>query len=551
MNDILWRLIFVASFLCSWPARGEDVFIPAAGQSSTGPKLFVVTIAVASFSDSFWQGLKWPLKDGEAVAQQIGMGIKRPVVVRGLRGEKATLLGVRKLLTDLEREVGPDDQLVLYVSTHGTIVARTDTSFEPSTVLYDSNHDRVESTTLTHSELRQRVDAMRSRHKAVILATCHSGFGKSRLTPDVQTALLRNKGDVEDALERDGDSEGALILTAAARGETALEDDRLGGDVYTSYLLEGLKAGDRNQDGAVSVIEAHDYAREHTIAFTKGKQRPTLEAKLIGKGDFALAGREKGKGLPVVYGYDPSLNALAAKSGTRSKTGFPGAMVLSRGKNVIELIEVASEEVVGRIAVVAGDGEQIDVRELLEGPRISIGIGPALITPPNGDGLGRVSGGIFGPGLAVDGIARLGGESDGVGSVVGLHYRQFQTGHHPVRNGIDGRVEARSVGISLGLAKSLSFRQSMSLSGVVSRDSYRLELEDKNGRASSSDDATSMGAGFLGRWQARLPGQVWAGVELGRYWSRADFGATGRMDAQRWEVGVQAGWLLGGRGEVP
>ena len=180
-----------------------------------------------------------------------------------------------------------------------------------------------------------------------------------------------------------------------------------------------------------------------------------------------------------------------------------------------------------------------------------MGVGPVLIIPTNSDGLGRVSGGRFGPGLAIDGLARVGMETDGFGSVVGLHYRQFQTGHHPVRNGIDGRVGARSAGVSLGLSKSLSFRQVATLSGLVSRDSYRLELEDKNGRASSSDEATSMGSGFLGRWQVRLPGRVWAGVEMGRYWSRADFGATGRMDAQRWDVGIQAGWLFGGRGEVP
>ena len=76
MKYIFWRLIFVASFLCRSVARAEDVVIPTEGQISASPKLFVVTIAVASFSDSFWQGLKWPVKDGEAVAQLDGCSVE-------------------------------------------------------------------------------------------------------------------------------------------------------------------------------------------------------------------------------------------------------------------------------------------------------------------------------------------------------------------------------------------------------------------------------------------------------------------------------------------
>ncbi|MEI8351089.1 MAG: TonB-dependent receptor, partial [bacterium] len=60
---------------------------------------------------------------------------------------------------------------------------------------------------------------------------------------------------------------GVGVLSASAFGETAREDDRLQGDVYTHFLIEGIKSGDLDGDGAVTLTEADDYARNTVSAY--------------------------------------------------------------------------------------------------------------------------------------------------------------------------------------------------------------------------------------------------------------------------------------------
>src|SRR6267142_1338859 len=86
-------------------------------------------------------------------------------------------------------------------------------------------------------------------------------------------------------------SEAVIVLTAAAFGESAREDEALAHDVYTHFLLRALDEGDRDGDGAVTASEAHDYAREQTYTYTGGQQRPTAEADIVGRDPIVLRGR--------------------------------------------------------------------------------------------------------------------------------------------------------------------------------------------------------------------------------------------------------------------
>jgi hypothetical protein len=69
-------------------------------------------------------------------------------------------------------------------------------------------------------------------------------------------------------------------------------------------LLESLEVYDRNQDGTVTALEAHDYASQKTFGYSKGTQRPTFEGQFIGSLAIPLWGKKRKDGLPVLTAYD-------------------------------------------------------------------------------------------------------------------------------------------------------------------------------------------------------------------------------------------------------
>ena len=75
---------------------------------------------------------------------------------------------------------------------------------------------------------------------------------------------------------------GAVVISAAAGDEYALEGDQWDNGVFTLCVREGLtpndkgkKLADTNRDGRVSVSELKEFVYTGVVAKTKGKQKPT------------------------------------------------------------------------------------------------------------------------------------------------------------------------------------------------------------------------------------------------------------------------------------
>src|SRR5205814_6468465 len=134
----------------------------------------------------------------------------------------------------------------------------------------------ADTTALSMDKLEGGFKQLASRRRLLVLATCHSGSGKSLLPREVEAELATLKaGFYAPPLEEA--SRAAVVLSASDWGETAREDESLENDIYTHFLIEALAQGDRNLDGAVTATEAHDWARRRTYAFTGGRQRPSAE----------------------------------------------------------------------------------------------------------------------------------------------------------------------------------------------------------------------------------------------------------------------------------
>jgi len=161
-------------------------------------------------------------------------------------------------------------------------------------------------------------------------------------------------------------SEASLILAASAWGETAREDKKLGHDIYTYFLLEAFAKGDRNNDGAVTASEAHDFAREQTYYFTQGRQRPHAESDILGVDPIVLAGAKTRLGRPELFAYSPRLENVEVQVDGAEKGKLPGGVSLEPGAH--------------RLTLLASDGARLydDDIELTPGERMDLA---ALVHP--------------------------------------------------------------------------------------------------------------------------------------------------------------------------
>lgn len=335
-------------------------------------RLLVLVVGVEQFTDDFWPTLQWSVDDAGAFANALRQGATREVRVVTLTNANATRANTLKALNTLKVQSRPNDIVAVYVSTHGTLAPRDDGELEKIVVLNDTHKDTPMTTGLRYSELTTLIDAMQARRKLLVLAMCHGGVGKSRLSPKVERLVQSSKGELAPLVHV---SEGTLVLAAAAKGEAAREDDRLRGDVYTHFFIEGLKVYDRNRDGMVTALEAHDYAKEKTYAFTQGRQRPTADAQWIGDADVPLRGKVERRGVPVLEAYSEDYAGMQLKVDDGVKGLLPMAFPLAAdGGSKITLYGSGEGKRLAVYRVRTEPGKTLTLDELLAPPPFSVAV---------------------------------------------------------------------------------------------------------------------------------------------------------------------------------
>jgi uncharacterized caspase-like protein len=324
------------------------------------PRRFALLVGVDAFDDPRFGRLRFAGAD----ARDFGAALTGYQSVRVLSSrEETSKASVLEALEAIRREAtNPNDTVVVYVSSHGTLGRRPGTPLERFIVASDTRLDLLADTGLAVERVRALLEAMPARRKALILALCHSGKGKSALDDALAAQLAATKGPSTAFYDV---SEGLMVLTACAFGETARESEALGHDIYTHGLLEGLKHGDRDGDGAITALEAHDYARDATFALTGGEQRPTAEIELVGRDPVVLAGAVVRPSGPVVYTYAPSAEGLRLRVDGQVKGSLPGGVGLEPGQRHVSLEDARSGRVLYETSVQLSPGDRVDLSRLL------------------------------------------------------------------------------------------------------------------------------------------------------------------------------------------
>jgi hypothetical protein len=338
---------------------------PAAVAAAHAPRRLALVVGIQRFDDPRWR----PLRFAEADARDLAAVLADPALgafdeVRVL-ADGTTRDELRAALRELgDKDRDERDTVLVYVSSHGSLARDAAGQLRRYLVTRDARISELPETGLSMDELKADFDRLRSRRKVLVLAACHSGSGKSLLPEGVQAELAGIKAGffvrpIEEV------SRASVVLAASDWGETAREDEKLGNDIYTHFFVEALRIGaDRNGDGAITVSEAHDYARRMTYEFTGGRQRPSAESSEVGADPIVLVGKVARKGKPELYSYAPALDGFTVRVNGRPLADLPGGVAVDPGRLRLQVSKGSGPEILDE-TLSLGPGERIEIAGLL------------------------------------------------------------------------------------------------------------------------------------------------------------------------------------------
>lgn len=158
-----------------------------------------------------------------------------------------------------------DEIVLLFFSGHGIKDDSGNLYFATRT----TRQNRFMSTAVHANFVHRMMEKCRSKRQVVILDCCFSGSFAEGL-------LAKDDGSVDIKKQLGG--EGRAVLTSSTSTQRSFEHQGFDLSIYTHFLVEGLRTGvaDRDNDGAVSVDELHEYACEKVQETAPAKMKPEI-----------------------------------------------------------------------------------------------------------------------------------------------------------------------------------------------------------------------------------------------------------------------------------
>jgi hypothetical protein len=292
-------------------AKAQDGFIPQ-------PNIYAVIVGIADYKDSKIPDLKYAEKDAKSYFDflQTPQGGKVPDEnIALLTGTKATRGNILKALNEKFLRASSQDLIIFYFSGHGI---SGDLGGNGYLMSWDTEFENEAGTALEMDDIQKRVEKSKAKVKLNFIDACHAGLFQ---TTNTKGDLSETNRQISQALlnaiaNADG---GTISFLASSAREQSLEDDKLGGGVFTHYLIKGLKgAADLSQpgtkghkNGVVSIGEINTYISEAVKKQTNFKQNPSLAGTDFDR-EFPLA----------ILTTNSTLTELMAKNvGTTSSKG--------------------------------------------------------------------------------------------------------------------------------------------------------------------------------------------------------------------------------------
>jgi len=244
------------------------------------------------------------------------------------------------------------------------VVLANRVNYRTEIVFYYSGHSDEEGLLLNrerynYRELRDRINAIPSAMRIVILDSCASG------------AFTRLKGGDKTQpflMDSSLSAEGFAFLTSSSADESSQESDRIAASYFTHALVAGLRgAADSVGDGRVTFNELYRYAYSETLARTEtsmyGAQHPSYDIQISGSGDLVLTDvKETSAGIV----FDENL------IGRLSIRNSQDHLIAEINKTSVRPLELGLEPGLYRITLQQGDGLFRAEAALIEGRRVLV-----------------------------------------------------------------------------------------------------------------------------------------------------------------------------------
>ena len=162
-----------------------------------------------------------------------------------------------------------DDLVLLFFSGHGIKDDSNNLYFATCITQKNPKGDLIRSTAVPARFIHEVMHNSRAKRQAIILDCCFSGA----FDPALPT---KDDGSVD--LQGQLGAEGRVVLTSSSSTQYSFEQQGSDLSLYTRYLVEGIEtgAGDRDDDGKISMRELHDYATSKVQ-----ETAPNMTPKLI------------------------------------------------------------------------------------------------------------------------------------------------------------------------------------------------------------------------------------------------------------------------------
>lgn len=422
-------------------------------------------------------------------------------------------------LGELGERAGASTTLVVYYSGHGSKGAL-----------------HLQGERLPLARLRGAVGNVRARLRLLLIDACRGTASKGFERDEPFEIQLRNQ------------HKGLVVVHSTGSGDVALESSRLEAGVFSHFLVSGLRGpADFDRDQRVSLNEAYNYARNHTLDRTRRMsggdgQDPVLDLDIEGAGPVVLTHINRSRSR-LILPPGPKTRYVVVETGSQAElvrawSSTDGAVEIAVPGDQFVVYRAAAREIDGGVAEVTlpfGGTRQLSDRDFqpLEseqgrGRGVGEDAGPHLGSYP-GSSLypHRVSAAV-GPLLDLDGH---------VGEALTLRYVQGTSGWLPIG------------GVTLSRSEFLTSENEALRTGVrlVAGGQYRRVLPTFNAHAGVGLGVSVMnqrvtsrhGVGARGRlskeWLAAGLGvQADAGVSLPlRAWLAADLGLVGWVSGFR------------------
>jgi WD40 repeat protein len=256
------------------------------------PDLYLLAVGVSHYLQKGYD-LTFADKDAKDLnnALQKQLAHYRRIHAVVLTNENATRKAILEAGTKL-RNAGREDVVLMFLAGHGTVSPDFEFYFEQ----YDTKFENPSQTGLSWKDFDDLLSSIPSRHKLLLIDTCHAGQQDSVAVPlpsvavpgtvvaqgaegvqfiptgqqDLAVELLLE--DFED-LRR---GSGTNVIGAAAGSEYSYESEVWKNGVFTFAILDGLETGkaDLNGDGLISVEELKRYTSTRVTELTNNDQHP-------------------------------------------------------------------------------------------------------------------------------------------------------------------------------------------------------------------------------------------------------------------------------------